>query len=204
MPLTDVANKVEAPQNKDFKPVPEDVYQVVIKDIDEKIMKKFQSEDEEAFYQFKFGILEGGAELQDSSLVAFCSRKWFGGNKKMQPSKLVTLFSAVYGFYYPRMSVIELEAEDITPQVVNDLIGKQLRVMVKLNEDKTGNKVVEFMSIKQELAVPETVKVAAVSKKMVARPGSDEPTTNATHPETQDNPEALPWDKDEKKAGDKF
>ena len=99
----------------------------------------------------------------------------------MQPSKLVTLIGAVYSFYYPRLSVIELEAEDITYQAINDLIGKQLRVMVKMNDEKTGNKIVQFMGIKKELPVPETVKVAAVSKKALARP-------NAQHEELQDDP----------------
>lgn len=211
MPLSDVANKVEAPENKEFQAIPEDVYQVVIKDVDEKIMKKFKSEEEEAFYQFKFAVLDEGENIQGQSLVAYCSRKWFGGNKKMQPSKLVTLIGAIYSFYYPRLSVIELEAEDITYQAINDLIGKQLRVMVKMNEDKTGNKIVQFMGIKKELPVPETVKVAAVSKKALARPQT---TTNENHEELQDDPtpakkpakaeekdasgtRPLPWESDE-------
>jgi hypothetical protein len=183
MPLSDASNRVEAPENsQEWKPVAEDMYQVVIKDIDEKIMKKYQSEDEEAFYQFKLVILDGDEESNLQSLNVFCSRKWFGGSKKAQPSKLVTLVKAVYAFYYPKLSVIELEADEMTPAVINDLIGKQIRVAVKINEAGTGNKVTEFMAVRKELAVPEDVKVAAVAKKHLAKPTGEVATADEEKP----------------------
>lgn len=184
MPLTEVSNKVEAPESKGFTILPEDVYQVVIKDIDEKIMTKYKSAEEDAFYQFKFAVLDEGEKIQGESINVFTSRKWFSGNKKAQPSKLVTLFKAVYAFYYPKLDIIELEADDITLQAINDLIGRQLRITVKLNDDKTGNKVTEFMAIKKEMDVPDTIKVATVSKKMSAK--VSEPT-NSKHKELEDD-----------------
>lgn len=173
MPLNDTAHGVEAPENKDWNPIPEDIYQVVIKDIDEKIMKKFQSEEEDAFYHVKFTILDGEGEAANQQVSCFCARKWFSGNKKMSPSKLVNLVKAVYAFYYPKLSVVELEAEDMSIKVINDLIGKQLRINVKLNADGTNNKVSDFMAIKKELPIPEEVKVASVPKKVQGKPSQE-------------------------------
>lgn len=190
MPLTESANPVEAPKS-DFVPVPEDLYQVVISDVEEKIMPRYQAKNEddvEAFYKFKFVIINGEDEFSQEKVVsAFCTRKWFSGNKKVNPSKLVNLVKAVYAYYYPKLSVVELEADDMTPAVINDLIGKQLRVSVKLNEEGSANKITEFMAIKKELDVPETVKIASVAKKVLAKP-SDEPSDPKKEEEDDNNP----------------
>jgi hypothetical protein len=182
MPLTDTSMPVESPAGREWKPIPEDVYQVVVKDVEEKIMKKFQSEEEEAYYHFKFIILDGLDDAKDAMVSTFCTRKWFAGNQRTKPSKLVNLVKALYAFYYPKLSVIELEADDMNVGVINDLIGKQLRITVKLNDDKTNNKITEFMAIKKELAVPETLNVADVPKKHLATPKS----TDATNEESSD------------------
>lgn len=192
MPLSDASNRVEAPEQGDWKPVPEDIYQAVIKDVDEKIMKKFKSEDEDAFYVFKLVILDEGEDIQGQSVNVFCARKWFGGSKKASPSKLVTLTKAVYAYYYPRVSVIELEADEMTPAVFNDMIGKQLRVSVKINEEGTANKVSDFMAIKKELEVPEDVKIAPVAKKHLAKPGADAAAN--VKGSDQEEGEPLPWE----------
>lgn len=198
MPLTAAANEVTAPTKGDWKPVPEDLYQVVIKDVDEKIMKKFQSEEEDAFYKFSLVILDGAnEESQHQSVSVFCTERWFAGNKKASPSKLVSLVKAVYGFYYPDLSVIELEAEDMTLPVINDLIGKQLRVTVKLNQDGTGNRITEFMAIKKELDVPDTITIARVPAKMLAKPGETKSVSkksDSKESETEENHEPLPFD----------
>jgi hypothetical protein len=189
MPLTSTANQVEAPKS-DFKPVPEDVYQVVIKDVDEKILPVFQAKSEDDVqvnYHFKFVILDGEtADSKEQMVSAFCTNKWFGGNKRMQASKLVSLVKAVYAFYYPKLKVEDLTADEMTPAVINDLIGKQLRVSVKFNAEKTGNKVTEFMAIKKEIELPETVKLAEVAKKMLAKP-TDEAKQKPAEEETGDS-----------------
>lgn len=178
MPLNETAHGVEAPEQGDWKPIPEDTYQVVIKDIDEKFMKKYQSDEEDAFYHFKFAILDDGEEVQGQIVSTFCARRWFSGNKKYSPSKLVGLVKAVYAHYYPKLSVVEVEAEDMTLPVINDLIGKQLRVVVKLNDDKTNNKVTDFMAIKKELGIPDEVVIAKVPKKMLPKNRQDDTEEN--------------------------
>lgn len=172
MPLTESANKVEAPRRKDFVPVPEDIYQVVIRDVEEKIGPKYMAKDEddvEAQYLFKIAIIDGEGDAKNAGLTIFCAIKWFTGGKKYSPSKLVNLFKACYAFYYPKIDVTDLNAEDITPIVVNDLIGCQLRVAVKYNADKSGNKITEMMSIKKELAIPEEINLAHVPAKLTTK-----------------------------------
>lgn len=178
--------------------IPEDVYQAVIKDIDEKETTKYQSEEKDVQYFFKFGLLEGDEKIKGQVVNAFASRKWFTGGKTTSPSKLVTLVKAVYGFYYPKMNVMMLTSEEMTPQVINDLIGKQVRISVKLNNEKTRNKVADFMTIKAEIELPEFVKVAEVAKKMVAKPAAkavedDKPVESEAESEESEEGKDLPF-----------
>lgn len=164
---------VESPPEKEWHPVPEDMYQVVIKDIDEKDVQKYKSTEMEVQFLFKFVILEGEDKVKGESLSAFVARKWFSGSKSASPSKLVNLVKAVYGYYYPKLDISDLKASAMSAAVLNDLIGKQVRVSVKFNDDKTGNKITDFMSIKEELKVSEDIKIA--SPDLVAKPGEETP-----------------------------
>lgn len=173
MPLQSTSSRVEAPAGQTFSVIPEDVYQVVVKDVDEKVMKKYQSDEDETFYVFKLAILgDVPAEILGQTVSIFATRKWFSGSKKASPSKLVNFVKAIYAYYYPKLSVVELEAEDMTPEVINDLIGKQLRITIKVKPRADGNgdtnNVTEFMSIKKELELPNEVKIDA--PKEVAKP----------------------------------
>lgn len=161
---------VEGQEQKNWATIPEGVYQAVVKDITEKDSKKYQSEEMEVQYFFRFVLLDGEPQYQGQIVSAFTSRKWFTGSKKYQPSKLVNIVKAVYGYAYPKIDVLKLEAEDMSPQVVNDLIGKQLMIVVKQNADKTGNKVTDFMVIKKELDVPKDFGVVTVNEKMLDTP----------------------------------
>jgi len=182
-----------ATESAQWDVIPEDVYQVVIKDIDEKETTKYMSEEKDVQYLFKFALLEGDEKILGSSLVAYASRKWFTGGKTTSPSKLVTLVKAVYGFYYPKLNVNVLTAEDMNPQVINDLIGKQVRVSVKLNDDKTRNKVADFMTIKAEMKVPEKVEIVTIGKSMVAKPmtGQVEPKKEDEKPTEEKKEKAV-------------
>jgi hypothetical protein len=184
---------VQAPPAKEWNPVPEDVYQVVIKDIDEKDMQKFQSTEMETFYLFKFVILEGEEGVKNETLTAFVARKWFAGSTKgkktLNPSKLVNLVKAAYGFYYPKLDVSFLTADDMTAPVVNDLIGKQLRIAVKMNDDKTNNKVTDFMAIKKELEISSEIKVA--QPKSVAQPKVGAMDSTPAKSVTNEQPEEV-------------
>lgn len=188
MPVKGIAQVTAPSGNKEWTPVPEDVYQVVIADIIEKDGKKYQSDEDVVQYLFKLIILDEG-EQQKQQVSAFCSTSWFGGSggkKGYSPSKLVTIFKAIYGFYFPTISITDMEAEEANSLMVqNALIGAQLRITVKLNDDKTGNKVTEFMSIKKELPVPEDVKLEGEFK-LKAEPAAASAvasTANSSNPD---------------------
>jgi hypothetical protein len=153
MPVTGLAT-VSSPEGREWKPVPEDVYQVVIADITEKMGKKYKSDEDQVQYLFKFVILDEG-EAKGQTISAFCSTKWFTGRGELSSSKLVTIFKAVYGFYFKDIVVSDLKAVEINDLMLdNSLIGAQIKVTVKLTDDKSNNKITDFMSIKSELALP--------------------------------------------------
>ena len=156
--------KVTVPASKEWTPVPEDVYQVVIKDIVEKDVKAWEGEQMETKYLFKYVILSGEAPHKGQMLTDFAYPKWFSGNKdrQMSPSKLVTIFKAIYGFYFPDTKVDEIPASEVT-DLINKLIGCQVRVNVKVKEDES-NKITDYLVIKEELEVPEDIKIAEVKE----------------------------------------
>lgn len=198
MPVTEGFG-AESPANRDWKPVPEGVYQTVIKDIEVKDTQKYQSEEMTTQYLFKLVILDGKNE--DSKLqmvVAYVSRSFFKGNsqKGFNQSKLVAFTKSLYKFYYPKLDVMLLEAEDMTDAVINDMIGKQIKVVVKLNADETSNKVTDFMAIDEELEVPEEVKIAPtklVAKPKISKIADANAATEEKSEEKKDEDSTLPF-----------
>ena len=165
MPITEEI-KVTAPVQKEWTAVPEDVYQVVIKDIVEKDVKAWEGDQMETKYLFKYVILSGEVPHKGQMLTDFAYPKWFSGasERKMSPSKLVTIFKAIYGFYFPDIKVDEIPVEQVT-SLVNTLIGTQIRVNVKVREDEQ-NKITDYLVIKEELGVSEDIKIAETGKKV--------------------------------------
>lgn len=195
--------QVTTPGNQEWTPVPEDIYQVVLKDIVEKDVPVWGAKDGsmETKYLFKFVILDEG-EAQGQMLTDFAAPKWFSGNtkKKFSPSRLVTIFKAIYGHYYPKLDVGDL-SEPGTNQI-NDLIGKQVRVTVKVGgQDNNWNKITEYTKIKEEMEIPEGVKIEGVTsspKKAAPAPAK------ASEPEKEEDEEEemeeeidrpMPWEK---------
>ena len=74
----------------------------------------------------------------------------------MKPSKLYQLIKTVYKKYKPEVKVDEMKPEDITADVINELEGKQLIAIVKINENG-NNKVSDVLSIKEELKTGEAM-----------------------------------------------
>jgi len=165
LPITEEI-KVTAPVQKEWTAVPEDVYQVVIKDIVEKDVKAWEGDQMETKYLFKYVILSGEVPHKGQMLTDFAYPKWFSGasERKMSPSKLVTIFKAIYGFYFPDIKVDEIPVEQVT-SLVNTLIGTQIRVNVKVREDEQ-NKITDYLVIKEELGVSEDIKIAETGKKV--------------------------------------
>lgn len=138
MPITSLAPKPF--ENKtEFETIPEDVYQVQITDIKEKLKAPYQApagtEATEPFYGFEFTILDEGK---------FRGRKLWKDVKPVLPfakpgSKepwLHKIIAAVHG-----KALTFAEAESYGVEQLNALIGKQLRVLVKNSPPKADGKV---------------------------------------------------------------
>lgn len=212
MPVKGIVPVTKPGNNNEWSPVPEDIYQVVIKDIIEKDVPVYGTNDGsmETKYLFKYIILDEG-EAKEQMLTDFAPPKWFGGNtkKKFSPSKLVTIFKAVYGFYYPKLNVNDLS--EPSPEVVNDLIGKQVRVTVKLGGDNNQwNKITDYTVVKAELPVPDSVKIEAVKNVAVGTIDPQAAAANAEEAKAEESESGeemeedidrpLPWEGEKKAA----
>lgn len=173
MPIQTALN-VTAPVQKAFVPLPADVYQVIVKDIEIRETQKYMSKEREEQFLFKLIVLDEGAH-RTQYVGAFATQKWFNGGKtgSMAPSKLYLIFQAVYQHYYAKVNLQEWEPGMVNQEAVNDLIGKQIRVTVTL-QPNGKNKVTTFMSIKKELK-PVTEEELAAKKEASEPPMPEEP-----------------------------
>ena len=153
MPLTG-SFPPSTPQSN-FSLIPEGIYQVVIKDIEEVDSKKYSSDELEVKYLFKFVLLDGQPDIIYQSVNAFCSRSWFMGAGDLNPSKLVNIVTAIYGHYYPKIKITDIEKENVTSNMVNKLIGKQLRIVIKEISEK--NKITDFLKADKILEFDEQI-----------------------------------------------
>lgn len=180
--------------------LPEDFYQVVVKDLDEKDIQKYGAAPGvlETKYLFKLTVLDEG-DFQGVTVTDFVTPKWFipeeagKKNKKgevISPSKLMSIFKAFYAYYHPDIDVNDLSAPSMS--MVNDLIGKQVRISVKVKgdkpeegeEDRRKNKITDYMVIKKELEVSDDIRVAKVapakeSKSVVEEDDEEEEESNS-------------------------
>ena len=127
-------------------------------------------------YLLKLTVLSEG-ESKGLTIVDFVTPSWFNevgktnkAGEHITPSKLVNIFKAFYGFYNPKINVFDMSKPSAVK--MNDLIGKQVRIAVKVKgeaptegeEDKRRNKVTDYMVIKEELEIPEDVKIAKLGE----------------------------------------
>lgn len=162
MPITEEI-KITAPDQGEFKLLPNDVYQVILKDVEVRTMKKYKSEEEAPQLMYKFQVCDAG-EYNGAPLVGFSTFKWFDGGKGSNPSKLFQIFQAFYSYYEPKANLSEFEAEMINMDMINGLIGKQIRVTTAQTPNKK-NKLTAFMAIKEELPEPKELKPKNETKK---------------------------------------
>lgn len=187
---------------------PEGIYQAILKDIEVRDTKKWQSEDMEATYFFKFVLLDGPENIRGQGINAFVKMSWFQGSKRANPSKLYNVIKAFWAHYYPKIDPAEVDAEKITSSVLNKLIGQQVLLVVKFNQDRTNNKITDFSPIKAVLEVPAEYKITealgvdpatAESEKVAAerKEPSKTPVTDAALKAQADKPADSPVDDDE-------
>jgi len=135
--------------------LPEDSYQCVIDRVEMREGTKYMSTEAETQLLFYFKPVDCGAEFERKILFYQTSTSFFNGKSSnakqaLKASKLYQLIKTVYKFYKPAVKVDEIKPEDITAEVINELEGKQLIAIVKINENG-NNKVSDVLSIKEEL-----------------------------------------------------
>lgn len=163
-------------ERKEWPVIPEDVYQVAIEDITTITVKKFHSEEEEDVFNFQFVILEEG-EYKGQRLFKRVRPIVFDGGGKNRPSYLYQIFKAAMKVE-PSVEQVEL---GLTGKELNELIGKQIRVNVKVsppnNAGKTFSNVEGVMHAKTEMAMP-ALKTKAPGSTKVAEEGIDDDVEN--------------------------
>lgn len=146
-------------QATEFAPMvlPEDSYQCVIDRVEMRDGTKYMSTETETQLLFYFKPLGVGKEFENKILFYQTTTSFFNGKssnakQSLKPSKLYQLVKTIYKKYKPEVKVDEMEAGDITTEVINELEGKQIMAIVKINENG-NNKVSDVLSIKDELKV---------------------------------------------------
>ena len=142
--------KMPESQGRKFEPVPPNIYQCQLSDIEIKSMPSFddQSVMEEQFL-FKWSILDEGA-FYGKEIFAFSSKKLVGGQK---PSNLYKILSGVSGKQFTKEECMRQE-ETVNPVLLNGLIGKQNIMAVSQKEKVKGgmkNVIDSILPVKAEL-----------------------------------------------------
>lgn len=142
--------KVQTPEKSSFEVLPEDTYQVEIEDIELKTDQPvYQSEEVEDRFSFKFRVVEEG-EHNGRYLWLDVRPIMSAGGTGMNASWLYKIYSAVN-----QVKLTDEQAKSVGGDQVNDMVGKQLRVIVKQKPKQNGelrNKITDVLPLKTKLA----------------------------------------------------
>lgn len=147
--MLDASFTVEASSAKSYPPIPADVYQAQILDIEKRQEKAYQSEELEDRLNFTFVIVEDGP-YYGRRFWRSMAPKLVGGTKQ---SNLYAFLAVLTGKAFTKEECAK--AKDIvTADYLNGLVGKQVRLSVssKVGEDGVErNRVSAFLPVKEEL-----------------------------------------------------
>lgn len=139
--------KIEKKEKEEYEPLPKDVYQVQLVDIESKTgptydtrNKPEEEQEMETVLSFEYALLEG--ELRTRRVWANFVPTYLYISSKNGKNKLYRIIEALIG-------------QEITPEIeatmdtafLNSLIGKQCRVSVepKTKNDKTFNNITDWL-----------------------------------------------------------
>lgn len=145
MNMLDANIKIEKKEAKEFLPLPENIYQVELLDIDSKDVETYNSKmgktdgkEFEKVLSFQFTLLAGkdkGETLRGRNVwVNFVPTTLFIGKKGKN-----NLYQIVESLLGRELSPQE-EAEGIDGAFLNALVGKQCRIATKHKKSKDGSK----------------------------------------------------------------
>jgi hypothetical protein len=141
--------KIEKQEGQSYPALPEDVYQVEFYDINSKMKPKYRKPDEmEQVFEIQVVVLDEG-EYRARNLWDNFIPTYLYISQKYGKNKLYQLIESLRG---KELTEAE-EAEGITGGLLNDLVGKQCRVVVELVKkgDKEYNKITKFMKATKQL-----------------------------------------------------
>jgi hypothetical protein len=165
-----VPNDWEAPKSKEYPPLPEDVYQVFIKDVELTKGKAYQSNDEIWQLNFTFQVLEEG-EFYGRRLWKRITPVISAAKANKKPANFNLVYEAVY-----KKTPYENQLAAINASVINDFIGKQLRLAVReavSEEGKPVNRIDSYLATKKELPLPKKELEDNEEKEEPAQEGED-------------------------------
>lgn len=150
MPIpNDYEIPINAGSKQEFELLPDDVYEVVISNLDlKKDQPVYQSTEIEDKFAFEFTVVEEG-KYKGRKLWLDTRTVMGAGFDGGSPSWLYRIFCAVNS-----IQLSDTEAKSITANNINGLSGKSLRVVVKQKLSATGktrNKIVDVMPTKLSL-----------------------------------------------------
>ena len=129
-----IQNNWSGPEKKQFPPLPEDTYEVLIKDIELMQGKAYKSEELVEQLKFTFEVL--GGEFKGRLLFKNISPVLSAGGPGKNPANFNLIYEAVY-----RKTPYQDQLKTIDANVVNGLINKTLRLVVKEKTSEQGNQV---------------------------------------------------------------
>lgn len=131
------------PPRPEFPTLEDGTYQVQIRDISDHVGSNYKTKEPEDQYQFDLEVLD--EENKGHVIKVWTSKKYSAAKEGRAESKLYTICNKVFG------KVIPADELDL-----NDLIGKQLKIVVTRFENEAGyerNKVVSFLAAKKDLPI---------------------------------------------------
>lgn len=135
----------QIPEKKEYLLLPEDIYIVEVGDITDEERPVYNKPDEtEKVMKFQFVVI--GGEFDGQSIFMNVKPTLFPGNAGLSPSALYQILSAVNG-----KALDDEDLQGVTTQDINNLIHKEIRVVVKHRQTDKGDtrhKVESFLPMK--------------------------------------------------------
>jgi len=151
--------KIEKKESADYPPLPKNIYQCELLDINSEERPSYETKDEkkenqkiETVLNFQFTLLNGmdkGETLRGRNVWANFIPTYFYISKKSGENKTLRIVQALLG----RTLNQQEEAEGLTGAFMNKLVGKQCRLGVepKKSGDKTFDNITDYYAIETEM-----------------------------------------------------
>jgi len=149
--------KMQTREEKEYKPWKAGLYQVVVDDVKDKIVEEESKYNKigDELYTFVFRILKKG-DQNDRLIWKDWVKPFISAPKKGRSgSNLYSIVKAIF----PELGDLDLYGKED----VNELIGKQLILSIKPQEDDQWCKITDYIPADKEMKVPKKEEKEEVS-----------------------------------------